>query len=463
MIALAPGRWACRAGAAAILPAIAVLSTVHVFGDRITLIFDGADPRAAAWLAVIGLVAALLIRRRVVRALWDRKWRAANRSPQGLGAEVAPRTPITVAGQMTDRALAIAYGAGLSGIVFANAAWYLRGQPDGYAWHAGFALAALIITGVGFWQRAAILRYATGAFALSLLMLLVFSAVIFPRTVAAQAREIAQGQPYCLARHTVNLPITSLADLSLLTIEKSNKRRGTRFFRRYQNNLALLVEHNDADAEYLPLNIFAWSFEENRFQPSPAKSNLTDVNCIPKTDFLDPLQPSDALEISLFDRYLRVPLTHTPDREIGGIGFVVASSDLVPNHDTGNAPDRIRIMAQGYSARLTVGDSVREYREAVGNWPLEFGLHRQEDATAVRYVNVDADSGLIAATIICSKQDPAETACRHMFFAGPIPWTVDTSEITTVIVLRYPQTFVPFHAGIEARLTDLYNSFLVAD
>ena len=49
LIALAPGRWAYRAGMAAILPAMVVVSTVHIFGERITLspvCQRGADVRS---------------------------------------------------------------------------------------------------------------------------------------------------------------------------------------------------------------------------------------------------------------------------------------------------------------------------------------------------------------------------------------------------------------------------------
>jgi hypothetical protein len=239
--------------------------------------------------------------------------------PTAAAASATAETPAGLDGHFA-KALAVAYGVLGALALFSWAAWQLQGQPHGLRWHAIFAVGAMACLMAAVILRRRLAAYALGAFALVILGLSGWGALIFPDLVRARATDWvakSEGAAFCFVAPQIEARPPDYAgihraydfaswpqepqDLTLLTIAKP---------------LGLVVErdnpfrHADFDLdETVVWEIGQWSLFRLDFAELQTEYIATDqpanfVDCHPRRDYFAQTTDRDLREAVVLSRPL---------------------------------------------------------------------------------------------------------------------------------------------------------------
>jgi hypothetical protein len=232
------------------------------------------------------------------------------------------------------RAVGVAYGILGALTLFSWAAWRLQGQPDGLRWHAIFAVGALVALGAAVRLRDRLAAFALAPFALVILGLSGWGALIFPDIVRARTAHWVQqseGRAFCFAAPRVESAPPGYVgplerafafaswprephDLTLLTIAKP---------------FLLVVEHenpalqDDFDLEKTFVwDIWRWApdqldFVERQTEHIVGSRPANFVDCHPRRDYLAQAMDRDLREGVVLSRPLLDGTGRTKDWKWG--------------------------------------------------------------------------------------------------------------------------------------------------
>ena len=414
-----------------------------------------------------------------VFAAFGLRW--LNHYPPTQGLSPAPEEAPSRRDRMAARALAVAYGTLGALALFAWAAWRLQGQPDGLRWHALFAVGALAALVAAVLLRRRLAAFALAPFALVILALSGWGALVFPDIVRARATHWVQQSPggaFCFAapRAEVTADVDPMErafdvaswprepqDLTLLTIAKP---------------FLLVVEHEnpqlhddfDMDETFV-WDIWRWApdqldFVERQTEHIVDSRPANFVDCHPRRDYLAQASDRDLREGVVLSRPLLVATGRTKDWQWGPLvrdAFAIPASlqprfgsrfrdevrldilaPLLPGHDPlwlslhyWHHPE----YEVGYFA-IPRFDDVLDPGELAA-WQLnDFGLHEVKRSSDPRFVSYSAyrADGRIRAHIYCSLGH-----CIHSFVPETPLWQSDVYMQT-----GYPIALLPQWDKIEA-------------
>lgn len=179
----------------------------------------------------------------------------------------------------SDSFLFAASGIVVSFFTFKYLAFYLSAFPHGFVIHG--TLIAISMGAIGVTLKF-ILRYKEGLPFKALLLTLglfcgtfAFSGIgiFYPHVVIRSAQNIAGENPYCIGLSRRNRPPSSMEDLTLLTMDKSD----------FDHHAFLLVEKQNGTVDP-----YHWSYFQSKFLPGIVNwtsENKPSIPCRPKNDF----------------------------------------------------------------------------------------------------------------------------------------------------------------------------------
>lgn len=376
-----------------------------------------------AILVAIGAICLLVLALRVAVWLAYRYLTGARHSP------TPRRDRLALVGM--DVALTTAGGAYAAALLLKHALFALAGMEHGYL--ASASLVAAPIAGAvsaykkQLWRSSAGWR---GAGTLAVFLLTTAAtglySLYYPHVVSASALRIAAEQPYCIALGKRRRPVTSLEDLTLVTMDKGG----------WRHHAILLVERAGGIRSY------HWSHRKGRFMPGTYTSAAA---CIPRSGFLDALpfrsgKLPETAEIYANEIYHRIPWTYHPSFYNRSISISVEPPEFKP-----------------------ASSSSRKYRASMSpssgplpGPPIEELLAHQPTGRHGRLVEIkdgpngwdwfyrlDAD-GDVVSSINCPDAD----RCQHRF-----------RHRRRAYNFEHPPRLIDQSEAMEQRLVDLFRSF----